>query len=97
MAAKSNAIELNVESSSPEKVRTGVLVVGAFADGTLPPSSRKVDDASKGKLSAAIKRGGLDERAGTTRLLHDLAGSEAERGLLVRFGKREDSDDKAFS
>jgi leucyl aminopeptidase len=96
MAAKSNTIELNVETSSPEMVRTGVLVVGAFADGTLPPSSKKIDEASTGELSAVIKRGDLDEKAGATLLLHDVPGTEAERVLLVGLGKRDEFGEKAF-
>ncbi len=96
MATKSNTIELNLETSSPEKVRTGVLVVGAFADGALPSSSQKIDQVSKGKLSAVIKRGDLDEKAGASLLLHDLPGTEAERVLLVSLGKRGEFGDKAF-
>jgi leucyl aminopeptidase len=69
---KSSPIEINVESSSPEKIRTGLLVVGAFADGTLPPFSKKIDEASNGKLSHVIKRGDLEEKAGSSLLLHDL-------------------------
>jgi leucyl aminopeptidase len=94
--AKSNSIELTVETASPEKFRTGVLVLGAFADGTLPPSSQKVDDAAKGKLSAVIKRGDLDEKAGASLLLHDLPGIEADRVLLVSLGKRDKFGEKAF-
>jgi leucyl aminopeptidase len=93
---KSDPIDITLEASSPEKIRTGVLVVGAFADGSLPPASRKIDEASKGKLSTVIKRGELDEKAGSSLLLHDLPGIEAERVLLVSLGKRSDFDDKAF-
>jgi leucyl aminopeptidase len=93
---KSDPIDITLESSSPEKIRTGMVVVGAFADGALPPASRKIDEAAKGKLSAVIKRGDLDEKAGSSLLLHDLPGIEAERVLLVSLGKRGDFDDKAF-
>src|SRR5215472_11270610 len=93
---KSDAIDINLEASSPEKIRTGVVVVGAFADGPLPPAALKIDEASKGKLSSVIKRGDLDEKAGSSLLLHDLPGIEAERVLLVSLGKRSDFGDKAF-
>jgi leucyl aminopeptidase len=93
---KNDLIEIDLETTSPEKVRAGVLVLGAFAGGALPPSSQKVDDASKGKLSAAIKRGDLEEKAGSTLLLPDLGGVEAERVLLVSLGKRSEFGDKAF-
>ena len=96
VATKTSPIEIDVESTSPEKVKTGVLVVGAFADGLLPPSSKKIDDASKGKLSSVIKRGDLEEKPGSTLLLHDLPGVEAERVLVVSLGKRDKFDEKAF-
>src|SRR5262252_6146143 len=95
-STKTNPMEIAVETSSPEKVRTGLLVVGAFADGTLPPSSKKIDEVSKGKLSAMLKRGDLEEKAGSTVLLHDLPGVEAERVLLVSLGKRDEFGDKSF-
>src|SRR5262249_42851629 len=72
------------------------LVVGAFADGTLPSSARAIDEASKGKLSAVIKRGDLDARAGSALMLHDLPGIAAERVLTVSLGQRDDVGDKTF-
>ena len=95
-ATSSNSIELNLESASPESIRTGVLVVGAFADGSLPAASKRIDDASKGKLSAVIRRGDLTEKAGATLLLHDLPGVAAERVLVVSLGPRDGFNDKAF-
>jgi len=85
-----------VATSSPEKTRAGVLVLGVFADGTLPRASQRVDDATHGKLSAALKRGDLGERAGASLLLFELPGVDAERVLLVSLGRREGFGDKAF-
>ena len=70
-------MDITLETTSPDRLQTGVLVVGAFADGTLPPSARAIDEASKGKLSAVIKRGDLDAKAGSALLLHDLPGIAA--------------------
>ena len=94
--SKRHPLELAIETAPPERAHTGVLVVGAFADGTLPPASRRIDEASKGKLSAVVKRGDLDEKAGASVMLYDLPGTEAERVLLVSLGKREGFGDKAF-
>ena len=58
-------MDITLETASLDSLRTGVLVVGAFADGTLPSSARAIDEASKGKLSAVIKRGDLDAKAGS--------------------------------
>jgi leucyl aminopeptidase len=93
---KTTPMEFTVDTTSPEKVRTGILVVGAFADGSLPPSSRKIDEASKGKLSATTKRGDLGEKPGSTLVLHDLPGVKADRVLLMNLGKRDAFDDRAF-
>src|SRR5262252_1165083 len=89
-------MDITLETTSPDRLRTGVLVVGAFADNTLPPSARAIDEASKGKLSAVIKRGDLDAKAGSALLLHDLPGIAAERVLMVSLGKRDDAGDKTF-
>jgi leucyl aminopeptidase len=93
---KNSPVELTVDSSSPDKLRTGILVIGVFADGTLPSSAQRVAEASKGKLTAVHKRGDLDEKAGASLLLHDLPGIEAERVLVVSLGKRDKFGDKAF-
>src|SRR5215510_13089673 len=89
-------MDITLETTSLDKLRVGVLVVGAFADGTLPPSARAIDEASKGKLSAIIKRGDLDAKAGSALLLHDLPGIAAERVLMVSLGKRDEAGDKVF-
>src|SRR5215470_7204624 len=89
-------MDITLETASLDSLRTGVLVVGAFADGTLPSSARAIDEASKGKLSAVIKRGDLDAKAGSALMLHDLPGIAAERVLTVSLGKRDNAGDKTF-
>jgi leucyl aminopeptidase len=89
-------MDITLQTVSPEKLRTGVLVVGAFADGPLPPPTRTVDEVSKGKLATLIERGDLEAKAGASLLLHDLPGVSAERVLLVSLGTRQEFGDKAF-
>jgi leucyl aminopeptidase len=89
-------MDLSLSNAAPASVKTGVLAVGAFADGLLTPSAQAVDAAAGGKLAAALKRGDLDEKAGSTLLLPDLPGVAAERVLLVSLGKRADLGDKAY-
>jgi leucyl aminopeptidase len=62
----------------------------------MPPSSRRVDDVSKGRLSNLLEKGDLEEKAGSTLLLLDVPGVKADRVLLVSLGKRDTFDDKAF-
>src|SRR5262245_39333133 len=52
-------ITVAVKTASPEKVRSGVVVVGVFADGALSPAARSIDRAARRRLSAVIKRGDL--------------------------------------
>lgn len=88
--------ELTLASTLPENVRAGVLVVGAFADGSLPPATERVDRAANGGLSAVLKLGDLDRTAGATLLLPNLTGVASERVLLVSLGSRSQYGDRAF-
>jgi len=89
-------VEITLLYGSPEGLRLNVVVVGAFADGTLSPPAQAIDKVSQGKLSSLIERGDLDERAGDSLMLHDLPGTAAERVLLVSLGKCDEFGDKAF-
>ncbi|ENO96952.1 leucyl aminopeptidase [Thauera phenylacetica] len=89
-------MEFTIKTGSPAKLKTGLLVLGAFADGRLPALSAAADGAAEGRLAALIKRGDLDEKAGATLLVHDLPGLHAERVLLVSLGKHDEFGDKAF-
>ena len=90
-------MEIIIETSPPEKLRTGVVVVGAFAGGALSPAARALDEASSGRLSTVIRRGDLDDwRAGSSLLVHDVPGIAAERVLVIGLGKREELGDKTF-
>src|SRR5690606_24469671 len=79
-------IQLEATRAAPATMKANVLVVGAFADGTLPAAAAEIDSASKGKLSGLIKRGDLETKAGATLLLHDVPGIAAERVLVVSLG-----------
>jgi len=89
-------VELKFETASPEKLRSGVLVLGAFSDGILPVPAKSVDNASHGTISALIARGDLDERAGASLLLQALPGVAADRTLLVGLGKLAEFGDKPY-
>jgi leucyl aminopeptidase len=95
-SGKSDSVELSLRAVSPESAKTGILVIGAFVDGALPFVSQKVDQASQGRLSATLKRGDLTEKAGSTLLLHELPGNQAERILVVSLGQRDKFDEKAY-
>ena len=89
-------MEFTIKTGSPAKLKTGLLVLGAFAEGRLPALSAAADGAAEGRIAALIKRGDLDEKAGATLLVHDLPGIHAERVLVVSLGKHDEFGDKAF-
>jgi len=89
-------MEFTIKTGSPAKLKTGLLVLGAFAEGRLPALSAAADGAAEGRLAALIKRGDLEDKAGATLLVHDLPGVLAERVLLVSLGKHDEFGDKAY-
>ena len=89
-------MEFTIKTAAPEKLRVGVLVVGAHADGALPAATQALDTATGGRIAAVLKRGDLDAKAGSTLMLHDLPGVAAERVLLVGLGAADEFGDKAY-
>ncbi len=89
-------MEFTIKTGSPAKSKTGILVLGAFADGALPALTAAVDAAAEGRISQFLKRGDLDDKAGATLLLSELGGTHAERVLLVSLGKQDEFGDKAY-
>ena len=94
--ATRGAIHLEAVQASPAALKADVLVVGAFADGTLSPPAAALDSASKGRLSALIRLGDLDDKPGSTLLLYDLPGLQAQRVLVISLGMPDELDDMAF-
>jgi leucyl aminopeptidase len=94
---RTEALKVTLKTSGIERAQTGMVVVGAFADGTLPEaSSRRIDLRSKGRLSTVIRLGDLGERPGSTLLLHGVTGIEADRVLLVSLGPLATFGERAF-
>jgi len=89
-------MEITLASGSPEKQKAGVIVIGAFADGALTPAAKALDAASGGRLAAVLGKGDLDEAAGSTLMLHGLAGVAADRVLLVSLGKKDAMSQRAY-
>ncbi len=89
-------MEFTIKTGSPAKSKTGILVLGVFADGVLPALTAAVDAAAEGRITQFLKRGDLDDKAGATLLLSELGGTHAERVLLVSLGKQDEFGDKAY-
>jgi leucyl aminopeptidase len=91
---KEKRVEFTIKTGTPEKLKTGTVVVAVFADGSLSPAAKALDKASRGKLATIVGRGDLDDRAGAVLAIPDLPGCACDRVLVASMGKREDLSDK---
>ena len=88
-------MEFSIKSGSPEKQRTGCVVVGVFEGRKLSTSARDIDRAAKGFLSDVLRRGDHDGKAGTSVLLHCVSGLPSDQVLLVGLGKEREMGESA--
>ncbi len=89
-------MEFSIKSGSPEKQRSGCVVVGVFESRKLSPSAQAIDAASGKYLSEVLRRGDLDGELGKTLLLHNVPKMAADRILLVGLGRERDFTERAF-
>jgi leucyl aminopeptidase len=87
-------MEFSIKQASPEKLKSGCVVVGVFEGGKLSASAQVLDKAAKHVISDLIAKGDISGKASSTLLLHKLAGVAAERVLLVGLGKANQLDNK---
>ena len=87
-------MEFSIKTLSPEKAKTGCLVLGVYREKELSAPARRVDQAAKGKLRAALAD--LSGKTGSTLLLRGLPGVAAERVLLVGLGERKRFAEAAY-
>jgi len=89
-------MEFAIKSGSPEKQRTGCVVVGVFEGRKLSPSAQAIDAASRHYLSEVLRRGDLEGKLGATLLLHNVPEVPADRVLLVGLGRERDFGEGAY-
>jgi leucyl aminopeptidase len=89
-------MEFSIKSGSPEKQRSGCVVVGVFEGRKLSASAEAIDTASKGYVSEVLRKGDLEGGLGKTLLLHSLPGVPADRILLVGLGREREFGEAAF-
>ncbi len=90
-------MEFSIKSLAPEKAHTapsGCIVVGVFESRKLSAAAQLLDKASKGHLSAILKRGDMEGKCGASLLLHGVPGLAAERLLLIGLGKQDALSEK---
>jgi leucyl aminopeptidase len=85
-------MEFSVKSGNPEKQRSGCVVIGVFEARKLSAAGKTLDKASGGFLTALLRRGDIEGRAGQTLLTHNVPNALCERVLLVGCGKEREFD-----
>ena len=94
--SKEKRVEFTIKAGSPEKLKNGCVVVGVHAGGDLTAAARALDKASNGAIATVLARGDLDDKAGSTLMLHDLPGLATPRVLLVSLGQADELTDKLY-
>jgi len=74
--------------------KTGCIAVAVFENKILSTAAQALD--TKGEILAALKSGDLTGKPGSTLLLRKIAGSSADRVLLVGLGKQDAVSEKDF-
>ena len=83
-------MEFSIKALSPEKKKTGCLVLGVWQGAALTRAAQLADKASKRHIAGVLARGDLSGRTGSTLLLHAVPGLAAERVLLVGLGEQKE-------
>ncbi|MDD5250738.1 MAG: leucyl aminopeptidase [Rhodocyclaceae bacterium] len=89
-------MEFSIKSGSPEKQRSACVVVGVFEPRKLSMPAEVVDKAASGYLGDLLRRGDMEGKAGSTLLLHNVPGTEADRVLLIGLGKEKEFREKEY-
>ena len=94
-------MEFSIRALAPQSAKTGCLVLGVHqGPGAEAPvltrAAAAADRAARGRLSSVLAHGDLSAKAGTTLLLHGVAGLAAERVLLVGLGEQKEFAESAF-
>jgi leucyl aminopeptidase len=94
-------VEFSIRALAPEGAKTGCLVLGVYKSGggaapALSRAAAAADRAARGRLAAVLAQGDLNGKAGSTLLLHGVAGLPAERVLLVGLGEQKDFAEAAY-
>jgi len=89
-------MEYIVKSGTPEKQRSGCIVVGVFETRKLSTVAGQIDRVSGDAISAILRRGDLEGKPGQTLLLHNIPNLPSERVLLVGCGKEKEFSESRY-
>ncbi len=89
-------MEFSIKSGSPEKQRSGCVVVGVYEGRKQSASAQAIDAASGHYLGEIMRRGDLEGALGKTLLLHNVPQIAADRVLLVGLGREREFNEAAY-
>lgn len=89
-------MEFSIKSGKPEKQRNDCVIVAVYESKKLSAAASVLDQVSGGQITAVLKHGDIDGKAGSTLLLHNLTGVTSHRTLLVGLGKESDVKESDF-
>jgi leucyl aminopeptidase len=89
-------VEFSIKNGNPEKQSTDCVIVGVFEGQKLSESAKNLDLASQKAISAVLKNGDIDGKLNATLVLHQVAGLETKRVLLVGLGKPAEFTEKHY-
>ena len=90
-------MEFSTKAGTPDRIKSGCVVVGVYADRKLTAAASLVDVASNGALAAAARRGDLPVKRGGVLMMTGVPGLVAERVLVVGLGKQEELKAKGYA
>jgi len=89
-------LEFSTKTLAPEKAAGACVAVGVFESHRLSAAAEALDRATRGAVRGVLKRGDMDGKPGSTRLLYKPPNLAAERVLLFGVGKESDLDAKSY-
>lgn len=89
-------MEYFVKSGNPEKQRVACIIVGIFDRRSPTEAAETIDKASDGAIASILRRGDMDGKLGNTLIVHNVAGTFADRVMLVGLGKERHFDEAAY-
>ncbi len=89
-------MEFSIKQGSPEKLRSGCVMVGVFDGGKLSDAAQALDKSAQHYISDIVARGDMTGKAATTLLLHTVPNVASERVLLLGLGKPAELDAKQY-
>ena len=89
-------MEFSIKQSSPDKQRSGCVVIGVYEGGKFSAEAQTLDKSMSHHLRGLISRGDMNGKIGSTLMLHHVDNIAAERVLLVGLGKADEFAVKQF-